>query len=174
MSRTFNLREWADVRGCSEAQVSRDLVAGMPHERRGRRTIAIDSAAAFAWCIERARQNLGVVSVENARLKRAQAERIELEIRESTGGLVSIEDARLVVDETLAILAAGLDALGPRLAPQLKKVWDAGKIQRIVRAETQALRKAATDRLARLADLGERGGDSPATTRPHTGRVGKR
>ena len=173
MGRKLNRREWAELRGYSTTQATDDLHAGLPHQRRGR-VIEIDSAEAILWCMERARQNLGIVSVENARLKRAQAERIELEIRESTGGLVSIEDARLVVDETLAILTAGLDALGPRLAPQLTKVWDAGKIQRIVRAETQALRKAATDRLARLADLGERGGDIPAATRPNAGRVGKR
>lgn len=91
-----NKRELAGIFGIAEETVTQWQKQGMPIElqRKGSRGSVYDTAAVFKWRMARAEEGDAVndLSAERAALAKVQRERIELELAESRGQLVKVDD----------------------------------------------------------------------------------
>lgn len=87
-----------------------------------------------------------VVSIEAARLKRAQAERVELQNAVERGELVRRDAVEVEYADTVATIVAMLDGLGSRLASQVAELTDVLAITTLIDAELNEIKTTAAAR----------------------------
>lgn len=115
-----------------------------------------------------------VVGIETARLKRAQAERAEMENAERAKALLPSEDVRLFVSELAVILVGMLDGAASRMAAALAAESDPGRVRQIIQDEHRAIRETTAARLEALGARCSGGEHRPAAAAPDAGPVGGR
>lgn len=115
-----------------------------------------------------------IVSIETARLKRAQAERAELENQLRRSEVIPSDDVKVALSEILVTLVGMLDGLGSRLAAKLASETDPAQIRRLILDETRRIREHASGRLAGMVPAGLGLGPAAATAKQNTGPVGGR
>lgn len=167
--------ELAAAAGINPGQVKKDKQRGAPAD-----TIAEYLAWRAANIVPRTNLRRSAlpeavnVGEQTARLRRAQADREELEIAERRGELIPAEEVKQAVLLAAGVYASQLDALPGRLANELAALNDPALILDRLRAECNRVRAAtasALDELAdRLASSVVNDGEAPAA--PHTGPMG--
>jgi len=102
------------------------------------------------WYIRQLRLNKpeGTIKDERARLERAKADKVELEVAELKGGLISIEDANAAIQRILATLRLEMLGLPGRMAAQLATISNPARIKAIVDEEIRAALNRASEALA--------------------------
>jgi phage terminase Nu1 subunit (DNA packaging protein) len=163
--------ELARVLGVSRKHVYDLLERGLPRDGR-----LFDLAACVQWFLLELKRDDDVEpeNLQDARLALylAQTEKLKLENAKMRRSQVDIEEAKGVLLGVASVVAGQLDALGPRLAPQLLGLESTLEIQETIIAECREVRAAIS------SQVGELGPDSPAnhpTPTPKNSRsVGRR
>lgn len=139
----------AMILGVSQMTISNYVGAGMPKLNRSR----FDLREAVPWAIKKKDQrqtDRGGTSSTIA-LRRAQREKIKLEIAKLRATLVP----RVLMDGTIgavaALISSQLESLGPRLAPGLVDISSPEEIQAKIFAEARAVRSAIAEEVKNYA-----------------------
>lgn len=161
MGKTVKRPELADIHGVSQVTISTWSQKGMPvlsKDAQGRAT-SYDATATIEW---RIRQEIGRITTgstgekldknaEEARLRKHQADKAEVEAQKARGEVILIEDNRDILLQVAAVYAAQLDALGGRLANDLAAADSPAEIRKILFDETRRVRSETADQLQSLA-----------------------
>lgn len=115
-----------------------------------------DLRACIPWRIEQIIIELtekGTVDNTAVELRRSQKKRIDLEIAQTRGKLVSIDLLNRVLTSMMSITATQLEALGPRVAPAVARLDDPGAVQDEILKEARATRQLITDEVEKFGEL---------------------
>jgi len=177
MANTVGVNEVAQFCNISPRRVQQLVKEGLPQVGRGKYLLA----AAAQWYIvylqkQLKEQGSGTSNKEvkdrRSRYLEIQAATAELDYRRKVGDLVDREQAGLVINEAMVIIASQMDGLGGRLAGELAGIMEPALIRQTLLNETRRIRAAAADRLSRLAVVESGGRNSKATTRKRARSVG--
>lgn len=166
-------KEFAQLVDRSERQITKWLNDGMPAKRSGTkgRPVEINVAAAIWWLVEHKGKRAEPISFETARLKRAQAERMERENAKEAKHLIPYEDVQLMLSELSVVEMSMLNSLASRLAA-VKASGDAAAARKAIQDEVRAVRETASTELQRLATLWRPGGPKKAAAAKNARQVG--
>lgn len=119
-----NRKVLADILGVDQSTLRRWAAGGMPVERdRQGKTWQADSARCIGWLIEReaaASDSSAQVSTQRARLLKAQANRAEIELDETRGRLVDVDDVRDCWAEMVSAMRARVLLIPGMSAPLVR------------------------------------------------------
>lgn len=159
----------ADVIGITRRQVTNlTQMDVLKQTAKGKYSLADAVQAYLKW------RDGGRVLEGRRRLEDVKARREELLFDQLSGRLISIEDAQVVVNEAMVIIATQMDALPGRMASDLAGESDPAAVRQKLLTEQRRIRAAAADRLARLAIAGSGSADPAPTTGTKRRPVGKR
>lgn len=147
---------YAELRGRSKGWVSEQIAQGMPVSGAGRSGSAyrIDTALAIQWEIDRAVDKVlsqSEMGGAEGRLKRAQAEKFELENARRRGEIVLVSYVESVMHGMTAELTAALDAIAGRLANDFPGT-DPATVRAKIRSETDAVRTRIAEHFRKLRE----------------------
>lgn len=163
----------ARILDLSERQLTRLANDGViPQSTKGKYDLAV-AVQAYVHYVARGKVHSQVVDART-RLTEAQARTAEIEAERRANQLLDREDVQTVLNETMTIIATGMDSIGGRLASELAGDSDPASIRQKLLSETRRIRASAADKLARLGAIGDGGGDTAPTTRSKPRSVGKR
>jgi len=163
----------SQILGVAEKTVTRLYQQGvLPQSVKGKYDLAKSVQAFIAY------RSHGAVHEElrdgRKRWEDAKARREELLLRKLANELLPAEEAQVVVNEAMQIIASRMDGLPGRLASQLAGMSDPALIRKLLLDELRQIRATAADRLAVLGAV-EVGGADPEAPAPKKSRsVGKR
>lgn len=163
----------AAVLGVTEETVRQRARAGV-FTQVGRGKFDLVAAAKAEREFQEAGRRAPVVGIETARLKRAQAERAEMENAERARSLLPAEDVRLFLSEAAVILVGMLDGAASRMAAALAAESDPGRVRQIIQDEHRAIRETTAARLEALGARCGAGEHPPAAAASDAGPVGGR
>lgn len=175
MGLKVNKTKFAEIRGCSQREITRLIDLGLPASGSGIQgeKMIIDTQSAIDWIIEHeiskrvsvADPGTGVVDIRAARLIKTIEEHRKLKLGndEEDGHLLPSDDVRQAFSAALVEVAALLDGAAGKMAG-----GDAVLRQRLL-DEHRRIRAAFADRLARFGvDPGDK---PPRKAAAKTGRV---
>lgn len=168
--RLVNQSELAEILDVSKVTITnwcRDY--GMPIAIQGKRGQAhqYDMGACFrwygAWQVEKVLAGgaekggeVIVLKTEEARLKRHQADKAEVEAQKAKNEVLLIEDVKDTLNAVAVVYGSQLDALGGRLANELAAIDEPAEIRQKLFAEGRRIREATANALeALVAEAGE-------------------
>lgn len=160
-AKTVKKQELAAIHGVSQVTLSAWAKKGMPiltKDSQGR-ALLYDVPATIQWRINheisRLTENSGGEildkNAEEARLRKFQADKAEVEASLLRQESIKIDDARPILFEVAALYAARLDALGGRVANELAATDSAAEVRRILFEECRRIRAETADALAEFA-----------------------
>ena len=114
-------------------------------ETVNRHTRRLEEKAAVA-------KSSNVEDFDDKRKKRAEIEKLELQVQEKKGELVPMADVQGQIGELLAMHQAELDSIGARLAGRLLACDSEAQIAESIQGAIREARKRLASRLAQLAD----------------------
>lgn len=167
-----NAAELAELIGITDRQV-RNLHRANVLLQNGKKYPLAQSIQAYVAYAAHGKVQSEVVD-SKSRLMSAQARNAEMDADRKAGQLLDVNDVQSVVNETMTIIAGGLDSLGGRLAGELAGDTDPAIIRQKLLNETRRIRSAAADRLASLGAITDGSRDPSAATGPKRRSVGKR
>lgn len=151
--------ELARVLGVSRKHVYDLLQRGLPRDGR-----LFDLAACVQWQLQELKREdeTEPEDLHGARLAlyQQQTQKLKLENAKLRRAQVDIEEAKAVLLGVASVVAGQLDALAPRLAPQLLGLETILEIQEAIFAECREVRAAIS------RQIGDLDPDSPADHRP--------
>ena len=165
-SRLLNQTELAEILDVSKATITmwaREY--GMPVAVKGKRgqTNGYELAAIFRWygswqvdkvLAKGATNSDGQIidgKQEEARLKKHQADKAEVEAQKAREEVLLIEDVKDILSEIAVTFGSQLDALGGRLANELAAIDEPAEIRQRLFAEGRRIREQTADALESLA-----------------------
>lgn len=107
------------------------------------------------------------------RLDVARAEKEEMLVAKLKKLLIPLDDAQIAINEAMVIIGTQLDGIGGRMASELAGISEPAIVRQKLLNETRRIRKAAADKLARLATIGDGVGDTKTAARQASRSVGK-
>lgn len=141
---------------------------GMPQAEKGKRGTRhqYDIGACFRWYGEwqvskvlRTNPDDGsgtgtVISLktEEARLKKHQADKAEVEAQKAKGEVLIVDDVKDSLNDIAVSFGSQLDALGGRLSNELAAITDPAEIRKVLFEESRRIRSATADALEALVD----------------------
>lgn len=157
--------------GVSRKHIYTLVERGLPRDGR-----LFDVAACFQWQFDDLRREADSEpeNLQEARLALylAQTEKLRLENAKMARTQVDIEEAKSVLLGVAAVVAGQLDALGPRLAPQILGLETLLDIQESIFAETRAVRAAIAREISKIDpdSFEDHPAPAPKNRRPMGGR----
>jgi phage terminase Nu1 subunit (DNA packaging protein) len=141
---------------------------GMPIAIQGKRGAGYtyDTAAVFRWygvwqvkkTLAKGHETAGKIVIlkdEEARLKKFQADKAEIEAQKARREVILVEDAKDTLNDVAVVYGSQIDALGGRLANELAAIDEPAEIRQRLFAEGRRIREATADALeALVADTG--------------------
>ncbi len=141
---------------------------GMPLAEKGKRGTRhqYDIGACFRWYGEwqvskvlRTNPDDGsgkgtVISLkaEEARLKKHQADKAEVEAQKAKGEVLLVDDVKDSLNDIAVSFGSQLDALGGRLSNELAAINDPAEVRKVLFEECRRIRGATADALETLVD----------------------
>lgn len=172
---TVTAEELADLLEVDRRTVYRHAAEeGMPRIGRGRYPLA-DCVRYYMRRLKteaELKQTDPGIDDDRRRLVVAQAEKCELENRQTRGSLIEAPMVAAVLNQVAAIIATQLDALGPRTANDLARMSDPAAIQLHLRGEGAAIRSAISGALEAFATTIRDGEYHRAAAGQDGGRMG--
>ena len=96
--------------------------------------------------------NIIDLKAEEARLKRHQADKAEVEAQKAKGEVLIVEDVKDALNDIAVSFGSQLDALGGRLSNELAALTDPAEIRQVLFEESRRIRAATADALEALVD----------------------
>jgi len=165
MARTgkiVNKGELAEIFGVTDRSITLWMRNGLPpltETKRGQAS-SFNTKDAIAWKInaeiqkilpEGARVTAFDRNAEDARLKRFQADKAEVEAQIARREVIKVEDVQDILSEVAVIYGTQVDALGGRLANDLSSITDPAEIRAKIFEESRRIRNETADALQEFA-----------------------
>lgn len=162
--------ELARIFGVSRKHIYTMVDRGMP--RQGR---LFDIAECVQWQLQwvteqASKEDPETMQEVRAALYKEQTEKLELDNAKTRRDQVSLAESQQVLLSVASIVAGQLDAMGPRLAPQVLELETVGDVQDAIFRECRDVRRAIADEIDKLDPDGDE--DHPATDTEDSRSVG--